>query len=377
MQKMTISLVSITDKNNKIQDNDSLRSLVGQRAALVLDKNNKADARAVKAVFNHYVGFVRMADVHNGIYNLVIRQKYSPIATVIAMGEYRGCLVAEVEYAGDAPEIIDLQKIHSQWKYDGPVFPEIPEIEKLNNATRYLLALLVNQNADYENINERFETFVSLMKYGFSKEFNDKRREIDQLLKKYPDEKVRELRDKLKEISKTIHSEKSRYQAFSHIIKKMKKYIDRNFKEQALKYSISEITKQIKAFPSRITKDTDSTKVYPLRVYYEFMSENVLYNLFFVIATRTGYFLTLFNKNTVTFRAEFINWFIPRSKVALRIIRTAIEVFAFTRFFHDYFTITFWARHYFNYYWFFFFNVLAFWIVRTCCESTITAFSND
>ena len=105
---MTISLVSITDKNNKIQDNDSLRSLVGQRAALVLDKNNKADARAVKAVFNHYVGFVRMADVHNGIYNLVIRQKYSPIATVIAMGEYRGCLVAEVEYEGDAPEIIDL-----------------------------------------------------------------------------------------------------------------------------------------------------------------------------------------------------------------------------------------------------------------------------
>ena len=277
---MTISLVSITDKNNKIQDNDSLRSLVGQRAALVLDKNNKADARAVKAVFNHYVGFVRMADVHNGIYNLVTRQKYSPIATVIAMGEYRGCLVAEVEYAGDAPEIIDLQKIHAQWKYDGPVFPEIPEIEKLNNATRYLLALLVNQNADYENINERFETFVSLMKYGFSKEFNDKRREIDQLLKKYPDEKVRELRDKLKEISKTIHSEKSRYQAFSHIIKKMKKYIDRNFKEQALKYSISEITKQIKAFPSRITKDTDSTKVYPLRVYYEFMSENVLYKLF-------------------------------------------------------------------------------------------------
>ena len=72
--------------------------------------------------------------------------------------------------SGDAPEIIDLQKIHAQWKYDGPVFPEIPEIEKLNNATRYLLALLVNQNADYENINERFETFVSLMKYGFSKE---------------------------------------------------------------------------------------------------------------------------------------------------------------------------------------------------------------
>ena len=60
----------------------------------------------------------------------------------------------------------------------------------------------------------------------------------------------------------------------------MKKYIDRNFKEQALTYSISEITKQIKAFPSRITKDTDSTKVYPLRVYYEFMSENVLYKLF-------------------------------------------------------------------------------------------------
>ena len=67
---MTISLVYITDKKNKTQDNESLQSLVGQRAALVLDKNNKADARAVKAVFNHYVGFVRMADVHDGIITL-------------------------------------------------------------------------------------------------------------------------------------------------------------------------------------------------------------------------------------------------------------------------------------------------------------------
>lgn len=288
MEKMTISLVHITDKKNKIQDNNNLQSLVGKRAVLVFDKNNKADARAVKAVLGSYVGFVRKADVHKGIYNLVTRQKYSPIATVTAMGDYNGCLVAEVEYEGDAPEKIDLQQLHSQWKYNGPVFREILEIEELKEATDYILALLVNKNAKYENISERFDNYLSLMKYGFSKDFKDKSCEIDQLLKNYPDEKVRGLRDKLKEISKEIHSEKSRRQAFSSIMKKMKKYIDHNFKEQALTYSISEITKQIQAFPSKLTKDSYSTKVYPLRVYYESMSDEVL-NKFLSACALVGY----------------------------------------------------------------------------------------
>ena len=288
MQKIKISIVFITDKNRKEQETENLETFVGQRAVLVFDKNNKADPRAVKAVLGRYVGFVRKVDVHNGIYNLVTHQKYSPIATVIAVGDYKGCLVAEVEYEGDTPKKIDLQQLHSQWKYNGPIFPEIPEIEELKEATDYILALLVNQKANYENIVERFDSYVSLMKYGFSKEFKDKSSEIDKLLEKYPDERVRRLRDKLKEISKEIHSEKSRKQAFSFIMKKMKKYIDRNVKEQALKYSISEITKQIQAFPSKLTKGNDSTKVYPLRVYYESMSDEVL-NKFLSAYALLGY----------------------------------------------------------------------------------------
>lgn len=288
MQITKISIVYITDKKHKKQVTDNLDTFVGQRAVLVFDKNNKADPRAVKVLFQQYVGFVRMNDVHNGIYDLVQRQKYSPIAMIMRVSEHKGCLEAEVEYNGDAPKKIDLQQLHSQWNYTGPVFPEIPDIEDLNNVTNYLLALLGNQDANYENITECFEGYVSLMRYGFSKEFNDKKREIDQLLENYPDERVRRLRDKLIEISKEIHSEKSRAQAFSFIMKKMKKYIDRNFKEQALTYSISEITKQIQAFPSKLTKGNDSAKVYPLRVYYESMSDEVL-NKFLSACALVGY----------------------------------------------------------------------------------------
>ena len=217
MNKKEIVLVYITDKKQKRQIQDNLQSFVGKRAVLEIDKNNEADAWAVKALFDKHVAFVRMSDARDGIYNLVKREKYSPIATVTGLGDYNGCLTAEVEYEGDAPERLDLQQLHSQWVYTGPVFKEIPEVAELDNVTDYLLSLLVNQKVNCNNISESFGRYVSLMKFGFSKEFNEKKREIDRLLKEYPDEKVRGLRDKLKEISKVVHSKKTRMQAYSYI----------------------------------------------------------------------------------------------------------------------------------------------------------------
>ena len=60
MQITKISIVYITDKKHKKQVTDNLDTFVGQRAVLVFDKNNKADPRAVKVLFQQYVGFVRM-----------------------------------------------------------------------------------------------------------------------------------------------------------------------------------------------------------------------------------------------------------------------------------------------------------------------------
>ena len=288
MNKKEIVLVYITDKKQKRQIQDNLQSFVGKRAVLEIDKNNEADAWAVKALFDKHVAFVRMSDARDGIYNLVKREKYSPIATVTGLGDYNGCLTAEVEYEGDAPERLDLQQLHSQWVYTGPVFKEIPEVAELDNVTDYLLSLLVNQKVNCNNISESFGRYVSLMKFGFSKEFNEKKREIDRLLKEYPDEKVRGLRDKLKEISKVVHSKKTRMQAYSYIIKKLKKHIDLHCKKTAMTYSISDITKQIEAFPSKLTKDGSMAKIYPLRIYYEFMPEEVL-NKFFSAIALLGY----------------------------------------------------------------------------------------
>lgn len=288
MKKHEIVLVYITDKKQKRNIQDNLQSFVGKRAVLEIDKNNEADAWAVKALFDKHVAFVRMSDARDGIYNLVKREKYSPIATVTGLGDYNGCLTAEVEYEGDAPEKLDLQQLHSQWVYTGPVFKEIPEVAELDNVTDYLLSLLVNQKANCDNINESFGRYVSLMKFGFSKEFNEKKREIDRLLKEYPDEKVRRLMDKLKEISKVVHSKKTRMQAYSYIIKKLKKHIDLHCKKTAMTYSISDITKQIQAFPSKLNKDGSMAKIYPLRIYYEFMPEEVL-NKFFSAIALLGY----------------------------------------------------------------------------------------
>lgn len=71
MKKQEIVLVYITDKKQKRDIQDNLQSFVGKRAVLEIDKNNEADAWAVKALFDKHVAFVRMSDARDGIYNLV------------------------------------------------------------------------------------------------------------------------------------------------------------------------------------------------------------------------------------------------------------------------------------------------------------------
>ena len=275
MAAISFSIVFIKEKKDNIQVKKGLEEFIGERVVLCLDKNNPVDAWAVKVLFPRHVASVRKQDSLDGIYDLVNRQITAPVARITGLSDYDNCLCAEVDYNGEAPKKLDMQALHSQWLYKGPVFNTITEIVELNESAEYILAMLSSGEANYENLHLCFDKYVEYLKYGFTKELRDKRKQIDNLLKVYPDEKVKSLRQKLTEISSSLHSKKTQEQAFFFIIKKLKKHIRREFMQEAKQYSISEIAKQLEAFPSRLTKSNSNVKVLPQRVFYETMSEEV------------------------------------------------------------------------------------------------------
>lgn len=273
MAEIQFSIVFIKDKKDNIQVKEGLEAFIGERVVLCLDRNNPADAWAVKALLPRHVAFVRKEDTIDGIYDLVGRQKISPVARITGLSDYRYCLSAKVEYEGETPKRLDKLAIHSQWQYGGPVFNTITEIEELNEAADYLVAMFSNKEANYENIKPWFDKYVDNLKYGFTNDFRDKKNLIDNLLKVYPDERVKSLRQRLIEISSSLRSKKTIEQAFFFIIKKLKKQIRGEFKHDAVQFSISEMVNQIESFPSRLTNG--NAKVLPQRVFYETMSEEV------------------------------------------------------------------------------------------------------
>ena len=157
MAAISFSIVFIKEKKDNIQVKEGLEEFIGERVVLCLDKNNPVDAWAVKVLFPRHVASVRKQDSLDGIYDLVNRQKTSLVARITGLSDYDNCLCAEVDCNGEAPKKLDMQALHSQWLYKGPVFNTITEIVELNESAEYILAMLSSGEANYENLHLCFD----------------------------------------------------------------------------------------------------------------------------------------------------------------------------------------------------------------------------
>lgn len=279
---MTIefSIVGLANYIAKEKLDDFYGSAPGKDVIIKLEPGNVFDPRAVVTLLDgKTIGHVRKADVTDkGLFTLLTKEnRHTFNAKILHKTDGYDSLVAQLEYDGQLASEVDLLEAHHNWKYSGIVLQPVTEWLELENVMDSIMTLLEHKTATAENLKPLMEKFFRLVRYGFSKDFFEDRKKLYNMLKKHDDEHLRAYAVELENVSTEIHDHAIHAKAFGEIAKQMKKKIAKDYASDALNYVLSDLNREMAAFPSPdLYESRKKIKYFPSRLYYEQMPRDVL-----------------------------------------------------------------------------------------------------
>lgn len=296
------SIVGLVNYIDKEKLTDFYSSAPGKDVIIKLEPGNVFDPRAVVTLLDgKTIGYVRKADVTDkGLFALLTKEsRHTYNAKILHKTDEFDSLIALLEYDGQLAPEVDIQKAHKNWKYSGIILQPVPEWAELEDVMDSIMTLLEHKTATVYNLKPLMEKFLRLVRYGFSKEFFEDRKTLYNMLKKHDDERLRAYAVELEKASAEIHDHAIHSKAFGEIVKQMKKKIAKEHSLDALNYVLSELNREMAAFPSPgLYESRKKTKFFPSRLYYEQMPREVLLRFVSGIAL-CGYLGEIANKGKV------------------------------------------------------------------------------
>ena len=245
----------------------------GRAVLLKMEPDNLYDQKAVKAIFNgKRIGYVRKKD--NDDYcvfeKLVQRDRNCMNGKVVGFSEDGNAMLVKINNYGEPPTKESINEKFNNWNYPVSITFSSEKLSKLNDTVDSLVSFLelgINNAAD---IIPLLEEYNNLMVFSFSKETNDDRHKIYEMLDKHPVEEVRAL---VRKYIPFNHDTVTLKRAYEALVKDMKRDIRDNHRSEATNYVLSEVEQAAKRLPFEMYK---KRATFAVRLFYLHLDNHLL-----------------------------------------------------------------------------------------------------
>ncbi len=245
----------------------------GRAVLLKMEPDNQYDQKAVKAIFNgKRIGYVRKKD--NDDYcvfeKLVQRDRNCMNGKVVGFSEDGNAMLVKINNYGEPPTKESINEKFNNWNYPVSITFSSEKLSKLNDTVDSLVSFLelgINNAAD---IIPLLEEYNNLMVFSFSKETNDDRHKIYEMLDKHPVEEVRAL---VRKYIPFNHDTVTLKRAYEALVKDMKRDIRDNHRSEATNYVLSEVEQAAKRLPFEMYKNRAT---FAVRLFYLHLDNHLL-----------------------------------------------------------------------------------------------------
>lgn len=251
-----------------------LQRVIGRKVVLKREFTNTHDPNAVYVMFEgRKIGYVRAEDNQKcRIFEMFEKDEGGGIlAKVFELDNRFSSLTAEMEVEEDTTVngCGDGNKLHA-WNYTGVTFTvdDIPEWSELDMLVCSFKTLMLDDNCTADDFSPLIDKYVMLAEYGFSKEFYEARKMLQEFLDRHHDPAMRELGMRMASVSKFIHDGKVRSQAFQKIMKALKKKTCGLGREKLLSFDVGVLTRELSAFPYGLFSIHKEVVIFPSRIHY-------------------------------------------------------------------------------------------------------------
>ena len=245
----------------------------GRAVLLKMEPDNQYDQKAVKAIFNgKRIGYVRKKD--NDDYcvfeKLVQKDRNCMNGKVVGFSEDGNAMLIKINNYGEPPSKESVNEKFNNWNYPVSITFSSEKLSKLNDTVDSLVSFLelgINNAAD---IIPLLEEYNKLMVFSFSKETNDDRHKIYEMLDKHPVEEVRAL---VRKYIPFNHDTVTLKRAYEALVKDMKRDIRDNHRSEATNYVLSEVEQAAKRLPFEMYKNRAT---FAVRLFYLHLDNHLL-----------------------------------------------------------------------------------------------------
>lgn len=245
----------------------------GRAVLLKMEPDNLYDQKAVKAIFNgKRIGYVRKKD--NDDYcvfeKLVQKDRNCMNGKVVGFSEDGNAMLVKINNYGEPPTKESINEKFNNWNYPVSITFSSEKLSKLKDTIDSLVSFLelgINNAAD---IIPLLEEYNKLMVFSFSKETNDDRHKIYEMLDKHPVEEVRAL---VRKYIPFNHDTVTLKRAYEALVKDMKRDIRDNHRSEATNYVLSEVEQAAKRLPFEIYKNRAT---FAVRLFYLHLDNHLL-----------------------------------------------------------------------------------------------------
>lgn len=245
----------------------------GRAVLLKMEPDNQYDQKAVKAIFNgKRIGYVRKKD--NDDYSvfetLVHKDRNCMNGKVVGFSEDGKAMLVKINNYGEPPTKESINEKFNNWNYPVSITFSSEKLSKLNDTVDSLVSFLelgINNAAD---IIPLLEEYNKLMVFSFSKETNDDRHKIYEMLDKHPVEEVRAL---VREYIPFNHDTVTLKRAYEALVKDMKRDIRDNHRSEAANYVLGEVEQAAKRLPFEMYKNRAT---FAVRLFYLHLDNHLL-----------------------------------------------------------------------------------------------------
>ena len=245
----------------------------GRAVLLKMEPDNLYDQKAVKAIFNgKRIGYVRKKD-HDEycvFEKLVQKDRNCMNGKVVGFSEDGNAMLVKINNYGEPPTKESINEKFNNWNYPVSITFSSEKLSKLKDTIDSLVSFLelgINNAAD---IIPLLEEYNNLMVFSFSKETNDDRHKIYEMLDNHPVEEVRALVRKYIPFNHDTVTLKKAYEA---LVKDMKRDIRDNHRSEATNYVLSEVEQAAKRLPFEMYKNKAT---FAVRLFYLHLDNHLL-----------------------------------------------------------------------------------------------------
>lgn len=245
----------------------------GKTVLLKIEPDNQYDQKAVKAVFNgERIGHVRKKD--NDDYcvfeTLVQKNRNCMNGKVVGFSEDGNAMLVKINNYGEPPSKESVNEKFNNWNYPVSITFSSEKLSKLKDTIDSLVSFLELGINNAVDIIPLLEEYNKLMVFSFSKETNDDRHKIYEMLDKHPVEEVRAL---VRKYIPFNHDTVTLKRAYEALVKDMKRDIRDNHRSEATNYLLSEVEQAAKRLPFEMYKNRAT---FAVRLFYLHLDNHLL-----------------------------------------------------------------------------------------------------